>query len=222
MNGKAFFIDTTVCTACRGCQIACKQWHQLAASDTENGGSMQNPPTFTFDTWKVVRFQEQVGPDQRPLWYFFPDQCRHCLSPSCKITADESAPGDIVFDETTGAVLFTESLQMAHPDDIAESCPYEVPGKHPQTGFLAKCDMCVDRVHNGLAPACVKTCPTGAMHFGDWDDMAALAKKRLDMVRSRWPKASLTGLDDLRVFHLLPDEPERVYRYARAHPIGLA
>jgi FdhE protein len=26
MAGKSIFIDTTRCTACRGCQIACKNW----------------------------------------------------------------------------------------------------------------------------------------------------------------------------------------------------
>ena len=41
---KSFFIDTTLCTACRGCQVACKQWHDLPAEATENRGSYQNPP----------------------------------------------------------------------------------------------------------------------------------------------------------------------------------
>ncbi len=32
---KSFFIDTTLCTACRGCQVACKQWHDLPAEETD-------------------------------------------------------------------------------------------------------------------------------------------------------------------------------------------
>lgn len=28
---KTFLIDTTKCTGCRGCQVACKQWNQLGA-----------------------------------------------------------------------------------------------------------------------------------------------------------------------------------------------
>jgi formate dehydrogenase iron-sulfur subunit len=75
--------------------------------------------------------------------------------------------------------------------------------------------MCVDRVHNGLLPACVKTCPTGAMSFGDRDKMVALAKQRLDEVKPRFPKATLTGIDDLRVFYLLADEPKAYYTYAK-------
>ena len=38
---KSFFVDTTLCTACRGCQVACKQWHDLPAEDTVNQGSYQ-------------------------------------------------------------------------------------------------------------------------------------------------------------------------------------
>jgi len=73
----------------------------------------------------------------------------------------------------------------------------------------------VDRVHNGLLPACVKTCPTGAMNFGDRDKMVALAKDSLATAKSRFPKATLTGLEDLRVFYLLADEPKKYYTYAK-------
>jgi formate dehydrogenase iron-sulfur subunit len=83
---------------------------------------------------------------------------------------------------------------------------------------MAKCNMCVDRVHNGLLPACVKTCPTGAMNFGDREEMAALAKRRLAEVKKRFPKARLTGLEDLRVFYLLVDEPREYWLFADARP----
>ena len=33
---KSFLVDTTLCTACRGCQVACKQWHDLPAEETVN------------------------------------------------------------------------------------------------------------------------------------------------------------------------------------------
>ena len=70
MSGKAFFIDTTLCTGCRGCQIACKQWNQLPATKTENRGSFQNPADLSFYTYKLVRFSEDVGGDGKPVWYF--------------------------------------------------------------------------------------------------------------------------------------------------------
>ena len=46
--------------------------------------------------------------------------------------------------------------------------------------------------------------------------MAELAKKRLSEVQSKLPNAVLTGLDDLRVFYLLADEPAKYHEYAQS------
>ena len=114
--------------------------------------------------------------------------------------AEDDAPGGIIIDSQTGAVLFTDKLKKAKAADITDACPFNIPKAQKGTGYMSKCTMCVDRVHNGLLPACVKTCPTGAMNFGDRDKMVALANERLAAVKSRFPKASVAGLEDCRVF----------------------
>ena len=102
--------------ACRGCQIACKQWNQLPATETRNWGSYQNPRDLDFGTYKLVRFNEAVGADGKPVWYFFPDQCRHCVNPACKEMADTVAPGTIKIDSRTGAeILIIEIFSMYCP-----------------------------------------------------------------------------------------------------------
>jgi formate dehydrogenase iron-sulfur subunit len=216
MSGNAFFIDTTLCTACRGCQIACKQWNQLPATKTEQWGSYQNPKDLSFYTYKLVRFSESLGPDGKPRWYFFPDQCRHCVEPPCKETAEDDAPGGINIDPQSGAVLYTDKLRKANANSVIESCPFNIPRVEKSTGYMSKCTMCVDRVNNGLEPACVKTCPTGAMNYGARDDMVSLANQRLAEAKSKFPKAVVTGLDDLRCFYLLGDDPKKYYQYASA------
>jgi len=214
MSGKAIFIDTTLCTACRGCQIACKQWNQLPGTKTENWGNYQNPKDLSFFTYKLVRFQEHLGSDNKPRWYFFPDQCRHCIEPPCQEAAEDDAPGGIITDGQSGAVLYTDKLKKANAQDIIDACPFNIPRGQQATGFMSKCTMCVDRVNNGLLPACVKTCPTGTMSFGNRDKMVTLANNRLREARRKYPKARVTGLDDLRVFYLLADEPEKYHQYA--------
>ena len=214
MSGKAFFIDTTLCTGCRGCQIACKQWNQLPATKTENRGSFQNPADLSFYTYKLVRFSEDVGGDGKPVWYFFPDQCRHCVEPPCKEIPED--PEAIIIDQLTGAVLYTDKLKKTNAEDVKDSCPYNIPRAQKGSGYIAKCTMCVERVHNGLLPACVKTCPTGAMNFGDRDKMVAMANERLAEAKSKFPKASVTGLEDVRVFYLLADEPAKYHEYAHS------
>ena len=221
MSGKAFFIDTSLCMACRGCQIACKQWNQLPATETQNWGSYQNPRDLDFTTYKLVRFNESVGTDGKPVWYFFPDQCRHCVNPPCKEMADSVAPGAITIDSQTGAVLYNDRLKTVDIQDLRGACPFDIPRAQENTGYMAKCTMCVDRVQNGLLPACVKTCPSGAMNFGDRDAMIELAKKRKAEVAAAYPKARVTGLDDLRVFYLLIDEPAKYHLYADAKAVPM-
>ena len=214
--GKSFFIDTTLCTACRGCQVACKQWHGLPAEKTVNRGSLQNPADFSFVTYKLVRFEEVVV-HGKFKWLFFPDQCRHCLEPPCEMTADD--PQAIFRDPATGAVLYTTYTQETDAQAVIDSCPYNVP-RAAKDGTLAKCDMCIDRVENGLLPACVKSCPTGVMNFGDREEILAMAKKRLAAVKKNHPRARLLDPEDIRVLYLVTEDPILYHKFAAASPVA--
>ncbi|MEN8244864.1 MAG: 4Fe-4S dicluster domain-containing protein [Thermodesulfobacteriota bacterium] len=209
---KSFFIDTTLCTACRGCQVACKQWHDLPAEKTINQGSYQNPADVSFDTYKLVRMNETLI-DEKVQWLFFPEQCRHCIEAPCLETAgDESA---IFKDGRTGAVIYTANTRLLDADEIIESCPYNIPRKGPD-GTLAKCDLCLDRVQNGLLPACVKTCPTGTMNFGERDAMLKLAEQRLSEVKGKFPDAVLLDPEDVNVIYLTAYDPLLYHEFAIA------
>ena len=209
---KSFLVDTTLCTACRGCQVACKQWHDLPAEETVNRGSYQNPADLSFDTYKLVRMREEVV-DGKLRWLFFPDQCRHCVEPPCQDTAgDESA---IFTNASTGAVMYTANTRNLDAGEIRQSCPYDIP-RQAKDGTIAKCDMCNDRVVNGLEPACVKVCPTGAMSFGDREDIMKLAQKHLAAAQKKFPNATLLDPDDVRTVYLVGFDPNFYHEYAVA------
>ncbi len=209
---KSFFIDTTICTGCRGCQVACKQWHDLPAETTKNLGTFQNPPDLSFVTYKLVRMKEEVI-DNRLNWLFFPDQCRHCIEAPClQIAENESA---IYRDAATGAILYTAKTKELDADAIIDSCPYNIPRKRDD-GSIAKCDMCNDRIHNGLRPACVTTCPTGTMNFGDRQEMLDLANKRVAELKAKYPNATLLNPDDVNVIYLVAHDPKLYYEYSVA------
>ncbi|MFP4672178.1 MAG: 4Fe-4S dicluster domain-containing protein [Desulfohalobiaceae bacterium] len=216
MEGKSFFIDLSKCTACRGCQIACKQWHKLPTEKTKNRGSHQNPEDLSFWTYKLVRFNEVLKNGKLTNWLFFPDQCRHCITPPCKSTADIYDEQAILKDERTGAVIFTEHTKNVDAEDVRMSCPYNIPRKAPESDILGKCDMCLDRVQNGLLPACVATCPTGAMSFGDREEIMEMADKRLKEVKKHKPEAMLADSKEVRVIYLLEEKPEDYYEYTVA------
>jgi formate dehydrogenase iron-sulfur subunit len=226
MADKSFFIDTTKCTACRGCQVACKQWNKLPATKTYNWGSFQNPADLSFDTFKLVRFSEVVS-GGKLHWYFFPDQCRHCLEPPCKDTAEGYVSGAILQDEATGAVIYTDKtreLSSSAFQEVRQSCPYNIPRQDAATGLVSKCTMCLDRVENGLLPACVKSCPTGAMNFGDRDKMLALANQRLAKAKGKgYKKAQLLDADSIRVIFLVVDDPMTYHKFAVAqNDVGIS
>ncbi|MCA1733914.1 MAG: 4Fe-4S dicluster domain-containing protein, partial [Acidobacteria bacterium] len=44
---------------------------------------------------------------------------------------------------------------------------------------MSKCLFCVARIDAGLEPACVDTCPTGALQFGKLDDIDRLGVKQI-------------------------------------------
>lgn len=201
MSDKTFFVDLSRCTGCRGCQIACKQWKQLPAEATKQTGTHQNPPDMSAVTLKIVRFKEVVVDGSLKLLYT-PDQCRHCIDPPCKDAGDGILKDAIIQDKATGAVLFTEKTKGLPFDVIKGACPYDIPRQNAQTKVMTKCDMCNDRVTAGMLPSCVKTCPTGAMNFGDRADMLAMAKKRLEIVKASKPKATLVDIEQVRVVFL--------------------
>ena len=223
MADKSFFIDTTRCTACRGCQIACKQWNMLPATKTFQRGSHQNPTDLSFFTYKLVRFSE-LEEGGRTKWYFFADQCRHCIEPPCKVTAESLGSKAITKDEATGAVLFnpTVKVKAANFKTIREACPYDIPRWNEKTEGLAKCTMCIDRIKEGLLPACVKSCPTGTMNFGDRKAMLEMANKRLVEVKDLYKEATLANVDDIRAIFLLVDDPKKYHKFAVAeNTIGI-
>ena len=209
---KSFLVDTTLCTACRGCQVACKQWHDLPAEETVNRGSYQNPADLSFDTYKLVRMREE-DIDGKLRWLFFPDQCRHCMEPPCEATAGE--PTAIFTEAASGAVIYTANTRGLDAAEIRESCPYDIPRK-AEDGTIAKCDMCSDRVENGLLPACVKVCPTGAMNFGERDDILQLAQKHLKIAQKKYPAAALLDPGDVRTIYLVGFDPNLYHEHAVA------
>jgi formate dehydrogenase iron-sulfur subunit len=215
---KAFLIDTSRCTACRGCQVACKEWHDLPAVATRQRGTHQNPPDLNPFNYKLVRFKEEKI-DGRVQWLFFPDQCRHCIDPPCKEAADAYVQEAIVVDKKTRAVLYTEktgTLTIDQCEEVRNACPYNIPRRNAQTGRMTKCDMCIDRLQANLLPACVKTCCTGTMNFGERAEMIALARERLASVKKSYPQAQLLDPDNVGTIFLvtcpnnaLPGRPKR-------------
>ena len=206
---KSILIDTSKCTACRGCQVACKQWNDLPAEETHNWGSYQNPEHLSAVTWKLVTFHE-VGEDGEFRWLFAPMQCLHCTDASCVSVCPTGAAyhhGEFV--------LIDQGLCIGCGYCV-EACPFGVPhsmpgpdGRHKSTA--RKCTFCIDRISSGLLPACAKTCPAGAYRVGERVEMIAAGHARVERLKEKGhTNAYLYGeheLGGLHVMLVLADRP---------------
>jgi formate dehydrogenase iron-sulfur subunit len=140
------------------------------------------------------------------------------MSPPCKEVADGKVKGAILQDEKTGAVIFNPKMKVKPADfkEIRESCPYDIPRINAAMEVMGKCTMCFDRIKEGMLPACVKSCPTGTMNFGDRKEIMEKANKRLAEVKTKYKDAMLANPDDVRVIFLLVDDPKKYYKFAVA------
>ena len=199
-NRKALLISPEVCIGCRGCQTACKSWNQLPGTDTKNTGTYQNPPDLNPDAYNIIRFSE-VPSDANPMrWLFVSRRCMHCGDAGCMKICP--APGAL-YRTKEGAVAFDRDKCIGCKLCVA-GCPFDVP-RYDSQGKVSKCHLCFDRIAEGMTPSCAKTCPTGAIKYGDRDELLASAKKA--GYGKVYGEADLTGLGALFAFR----EPPKIY-----------
>jgi formate dehydrogenase iron-sulfur subunit len=185
----AKLVDIDLCIGCKACEVACKEWNDLAPDDTFNFGSYQSHEDLTASTWDLMRFKE-VDLDGGDLaWLIRKDSCMHCDEPGCLLACP--APGAIVQYEN-GIVDFDQTKCIGCQYCVA-GCPFDIPRFDRTTKKVYKCTMCVDRVAGGLEPACVKACPTGSIRFGSRQEMLAYGSTKVEKLHDR-------GFDDAMVY----------------------
>ena len=105
----------------------------------------------------------------------------HCAEPGCLAACP--SPGAIV-KYANGIVDFNQDKCIGCGYCIT-GCPFDIPRISQKDHKAYKCTLCSDRVAVGLEPACVKTCPTGAIVFGSKEDMIEHADGRIKDLKER-------------------------------------
>jgi len=205
-NGEMVMLfDSTKCTACKGCQVACKQWNTLYSPLGFNcipfPGSYQSPLNLNGSTRLIMTFEEKNTDNEiRPVeWAFGRRSCFHCTDAACVA----ACPTGALHYEKNGVVGVDKDkcigCQYCRP-----ACPFDVPRYYGDKPVIDKCDMCYSRLENGLEPACVKTCQPGALHFGPKEEMLKLARERVEFAKKRgYEKAEIYGEKEMGGLHVI-------------------
>lgn len=215
MAEKAMLIDTSKCIACRGCQIACKQWNELPAETTEffvPKAFYENPSELSANTFCLIKFyrsQTESGEIER---LFRKHQCMHCTDAECL----NRCPYDAAQRDAETGFIYIDQDKCRGCGMCVSYCPFGAP-KLTSSGNATsrKCFACLypfDKLSEGdnPQPACVKACPTGALSYGDRDAMVARAQTRKATLEAKGRTAYLYGVEEmggLRQISVLLREP---------------
>lgn len=213
MAAKAILFDATKCTACRGCQVACKSWNELEAVKTTCQGTTESPADLSTQTWLKMEFRE-VGNNGDLRWLFTRRSCMHCTEAGCV----KVCPTGALFYHNDGFVSYDKN-KCSGCGYCSQFCPFNVPRLNTNRvtgkGVMDKCTACttggLDRIDNGFQPACVKTCPTGALTFGDRQELVANGRAKVQqLVVQGHTNAYLYGENEVggtHVLYVLDDAP---------------
>ncbi|MEW6679940.1 MAG: 4Fe-4S dicluster domain-containing protein [bacterium] len=203
-------IDTSRCTGCRGCQVACKQWNGLEAEKTRffGGEGYQNPKELSGKTFTLVYFKEKANGDNFQ-WLFRKHQCMQCTIASCVNVCPVKA-----LSKHPDGYTVRDREKCIGCGMCVQNCPFKVP-RIDEKNKATSCKYCIDRVQNGLTPACAKACPSGAIQFGERDELLKKAKDRVAVLGGKANLYGETQCGGLGVLYILLDDPD-IYGLAHA------
>jgi tetrathionate reductase subunit B len=141
-------IDTRKCVGCHACSVSCR-----AENDVPEGKHR---------SW-VEYTEKGTFPDVS--LNFLPRLCNQCSDPQCVSVC----PTNATYIRDDGIVMVDADVCIGCKYCI-QACPYDARFLNPETGAADKCDFCVDRLAQGMEPACVATCFNKARIFGDLND----------------------------------------------------
>jgi len=208
----AKLIDVSRCIGCKACQVACMEWNDVRDDVGRNLGVYDNPIDLTDRSWTVMRFYEQEMPGTGLQWLIVKDGCLHCADPGCLRACP--APGAIL--QYSNGIVDFQQENCIGCGYCQTGCPFNIPRFSVKDQKAYKCTLCSDRLAVGLEPACIKTCPTGALMFGSKANMLEQAGERITELKERgFEKASVydpSGVGGTHVVYVLPHGDPGLYR----------
>lgn len=137
-----FHFDMAKCIGCKCCVVACSE---------QNG----NPAAIQWR--RVGEVEGGYFPNTRR--HYLSMGCNHCVDPSCLRGCPVEAYTKL---PSTGVVVHSADACIGCQYCVW-NCSYGVPQYNEERGVVGKCDLCHNRLSDGMAPACANACPEEAI-----------------------------------------------------------
>ena len=149
--------DVDRCFGCHGCEVACQQEHDLPKDQK----------------WIKIT---QVGPKQigdKMQMRFIPRMCMHCHAPLCLKVCPTGA-----IEKDTNGVVFINETKCVGCLDCTWACPFGIIQFDADKNLARKCDLCNQRIQEGLLPSCAQHCPAKAISLKKARESQSFKKNR--------------------------------------------
>jgi len=157
----AFYFDSSACTGCKACAIACKDRSSLPV-----GINWRKVYDYGGGGWIPSPAHPEIMLPNNVFVYSTSTSCMHCEKPRCV----EACPAKAITKRDDGVVLINSDLCIGcrYCEWV---CPYGAPQFNEEKGYMTKCDFCQELQEKGLNPVCVDACPMRALGFGELDEL---------------------------------------------------
>jgi anaerobic dimethyl sulfoxide reductase subunit B len=174
-----FSLDTQICTGCKTCMVACKD-----KNDLPSGVRWRRVYEYCGGEW----FPEPDGTFRQDVFaYYLSVSCNHCERPICVEVCPTTA-----MTQADDGIVTVDQTKCVGCKYCEWACPYGAPQYLTDKGVMSKCDFCQDELKDGGSPACVAACPTRALTFGEFDELAGRLNQGSCVVTAPLPDDKLT------------------------------
>jgi Fe-S-cluster-containing dehydrogenase component len=154
-------IDVAKCNGCYSCVLACKDEH---CGETFPGYTDAQPMTGQF--WFNL-LEKERGTYPKVKLSYTAMTCMHCRNAPCIEAAKEGA----VYRRDDGIVIIDPKKAVGQKQ-IVSACPYRIIFWNEEKNLPQKCTLCAHLLDQGYQrPRCVEMCPTGALTFGNLEEI---------------------------------------------------
>jgi Fe-S-cluster-containing dehydrogenase component len=150
--------DSERCIGCLGCEVHCKTNKNLPVGPALCKNMSVGPVA--------------VKEIPRVRMVFMP--CFHCEEPWCL----NVCPSGAIQKRSSDGIVFIEPSLCIGCKSCITACPWGACQWNPAATKAVKCDYCMDRLDEGLKPACVTKCLTQCLEFGTADKLPDHRRKR--------------------------------------------